>query len=171
MARPSSIVVANGFSTYTSFPAWQAITVGKACQWSGVAMSTTSTSFRSSTRRKSRVVSGFLLRLAWQISTAFAAMASSTSQMTAQSTSGFRKKHSRSPRPMPPAPITPSLTLELGPGSAARNELMNGPDRVLRATGARVAAKVDWCKNRRRDRAFIFLSKVSPLNPGRSLTS
>ena len=63
MARPSSMVVASGFSTYTSLPAWQASTVGNACQWSGVAMSTTSTSLRSSTRRKSFTVSGFLPRL------------------------------------------------------------------------------------------------------------
>ena len=46
-----------GFSTYTSFPAWQAQIVMSACQWSGAAIVTASMSRLSRTRRKS--VSGF----------------------------------------------------------------------------------------------------------------
>ncbi len=51
------MVSASGFSTYTSLPAWHAMTVGRACQWSGVPTMTASMSLRSSTLRKSRVVS------------------------------------------------------------------------------------------------------------------
>jgi hypothetical protein len=43
----------HGFSTYTSLPAARARMAAGACQWSGAAMTTASTSFRSSTRLKS----------------------------------------------------------------------------------------------------------------------
>src|ERR1017187_3399713 len=152
------MVLASGFSTYTSFPAWQARTVGKACQWSGVAMSTTSTSLRSRTRRKSFTVSGFLPRFVSQISTPLAILASSTSQSTAQSTSGLRKKHSKSPCPMPPQPMRPSRTLSLGPGSAARTERTKGEVRLLAASGARLAAKADFPRNLPREMWVILLT-------------
>src|SRR5262245_7896244 len=77
-------------------------------------------------------------------------MASSTSQITAQSTSGFRKKHSRSPRPMPPQPISPRRTLSLGGGSPART------DRIKGAVEAATVATVEVFRNLRRVRTFIF---------------
>jgi len=40
MAWPSATVRLAGFSTYTCLPAWQARTVCKACQWSGVVVVT-----------------------------------------------------------------------------------------------------------------------------------
>ena len=45
MRRPSSTHSDSGFSTYTSLPAWQAWMVCSACQWSGVQITTASTSF------------------------------------------------------------------------------------------------------------------------------
>ena len=51
IARPSAIVSVSGFSQYTSLPASQASIVIRACQWSGVVMTTASTSFRSSSLR------------------------------------------------------------------------------------------------------------------------
>ena len=48
---PSSIVSVSGFSMYTSLPARQASISIFVCQWSGVAISTTSTSLRSSSLR------------------------------------------------------------------------------------------------------------------------
>ena len=53
IARPSTIVIDSGFSTYTSLPARQAAIIWIACQWSGVAITTASMSLRSSTARKS----------------------------------------------------------------------------------------------------------------------
>ena len=53
IAFPSSTDTATGFSTKTSFPAWQAMTTGRACQWSGVALMTTSIVLSSSSFRKS----------------------------------------------------------------------------------------------------------------------
>ncbi len=48
------------FSTYTSFPAWQAKIVASACHCSGVATSTPWTSLSSNTVRMSCVVWGSL---------------------------------------------------------------------------------------------------------------
>jgi hypothetical protein len=53
IALPSSTATATGFSTNTSLPASHAITMGSACQWSGVATITMSIVLSSSTRRKS----------------------------------------------------------------------------------------------------------------------
>jgi hypothetical protein len=50
-AIASAIVRVIGFSMYTSLPACMASIAIRACQWSGVAMHTTSTSFCSSTFR------------------------------------------------------------------------------------------------------------------------
>src|SRR5258708_7855176 len=114
-----------------------------------------STSLRSKTRRKSLTVSGFFPRLFWQISTPFAIIESSTSQMTAQSTSGLRKKHSRSPRPIPPEPISPSLIFSLGGGSPARAERKKGKLRPPAANGASPAVNTDLPRNFRRVNVFI----------------
>src|ERR1039458_5239974 len=114
-----------------------------------------STSLRSRTRRKSFTVSGFLPRRLSQISRPLAILASSTSQITAQSTSGLRKKHSRSPWPMPPQPMRPSRTLSLAPGSAARAERKKGAVRLLAASGARLAVKADLPRNLRREICVI----------------
>ena len=54
MDRPSATEMLSAFSQYMSLPAWQAITAITACQYSGVAMTTASTSGRASTSRKSR---------------------------------------------------------------------------------------------------------------------
>src|SRR5439155_19797045 len=51
--RPSKTSWLQGFSTYTSFPAWQAQIVIKECQWFGVAMEIASTSLFSSSFRTS----------------------------------------------------------------------------------------------------------------------
>ena len=48
---PSSMVRVSGFSTYTSLPAFIASMAICACQWSGVATSTASSSFTSRSRR------------------------------------------------------------------------------------------------------------------------
>ena len=63
IALPSSTVIATGFSTNTSLPAWHAITVGSACQWSGVATITMSIVLSSRTRRKSLCDGGGLAGL------------------------------------------------------------------------------------------------------------
>src|ERR1035441_7614933 len=119
-------------------------------------MGTPSTTFLSRTRRKSFTVSGFLPRLLSQISTPLAILASSTSQTTTQSTSGLRKKHSRSPCPMPPQPMRPSRTLSLGPGSAARTERTKGAVRLLTASGATLVANADLPRNLRREICVII---------------
>ena len=48
IACPSTTSTLIGFSTYTSAPASTAAIIGSACQWSGVATSTTSRSFSAS---------------------------------------------------------------------------------------------------------------------------
>ena len=53
IARPSSMVVESGFSHQTSLPASQAMIEGIACQWSGVEMTTASTSLLPIISRKS----------------------------------------------------------------------------------------------------------------------
>ena len=49
--RPSQTLWATGFSTYASLPAWQAQIPISECQWLGVAITTASTSFASSSLR------------------------------------------------------------------------------------------------------------------------
>ena len=51
ISGPSSIFSVSGFSTYTSLPALSASMAIRACQWSGVAISTASIPACSSTRR------------------------------------------------------------------------------------------------------------------------
>ena len=51
IACPSATLWPIGFSTYTSLPASTASMVGRACQWSGVAMTTASRSLASSIAR------------------------------------------------------------------------------------------------------------------------
>ncbi len=57
---PSQQLWVGGFSTYTSLPAWQAQTVDRACQWSGVAEMMASTVLSSSASRKSGTTRGTL---------------------------------------------------------------------------------------------------------------
>ena len=49
----SKILCEQGFSTYTSLPAWQAHTVIRVCQWLGVAMEMASMDLSSSSLRMS----------------------------------------------------------------------------------------------------------------------
>ena len=59
---------------------------------------------------------------------------------------------------MPPHPMSPSRTLSLGPGSAARTDRTKGEVRLLAASGARLAAKADLPRNLRREIFVIMLT-------------
>ena len=109
--RPSQIVSDGFFSTYTSLPAWQAQTVASACQCSGVAMTTPSTSLSSKTWRMSVTRWGRLPR----ISSSLRINASPAFGVDFTDVFEFRVLYDRKipPRtvPRPPAPISPRTTL------------------------------------------------------------
>ena len=130
--------------------------MGSACQWSGVATITASTSLRSSTRRKSFTVSGFLPRFSSTSFAAAAAMASSTSQTTGHSTSGLGRNVARSPLPMPPHPIRATRSFSLAgaawarpePGAATNTPPSKGADRAEREEALRKRRRSIVCMER-----------------------
>src|SRR5262249_34751556 len=81
---------------------------------------------------------------------------SSTSQITAQSTSGLRKKHSRSPRPMPPEPMSPRRILSLAPTEPALAGTLRSETQLPASAGTRLTAKPERFRNWRRVRAAAF---------------
>ena len=111
--RPSTTLWLAGFSTYTSLPAWQAMTVISACQWSGVAIVTASIDLSSSSRRKSFSVRGALPPAEGAEAIALPSIASSTSQTATTSAPGSAPNIFRWSRPRLRRPITASRTRSL----------------------------------------------------------
>ena len=111
-SRPSRILWAHGFSTYTCFPASQASIAMGACQWSGGASTTASTEGSSRTSRKS--------------ATAFPAPVCSRARLR-RSSSGSHTQATRAPRStklLPTdnpreQPMIPMTTLSLAPAARA----------------------------------------------------
>ncbi len=124
--------------------------VGRACQWSGVPMTTASMSLRSSTRRKSRVTSSGFCFTVSASSTSFCATAtwaSSTSQRATHWTPGTFTKSRRSPRPIPPQPMSAIRMRSFAPAtwSAEDARAVAPPSTALVAPNP-----IESLKNRRR---------------------
>ena len=154
--RPSKMLWEQGFSTYTSLPAWQAQMVCRACQWLGVARATASMERSSSSLRKSTCSAGFL-PVRFSASTAAACMRfSSQSHIATTSTCSPRAIISYSAwpiefRPRPPSPAMATRSRSLAPARA----MAGVANRAVPA-----AAAEDWRNWRRFALGMVHLGNV-----------
>jgi len=110
--HPSRMLCETGFSTYTSLPAWQAQIASRACQWSGVAITTASTS------RRSRMWRGSVQESTpSKPSIRSASRSGSTSHIATRRTPGNCENTRACCRPLPPMPITATRTSSLAPST------------------------------------------------------
>ena len=156
-SSPSRPLWPHGFSTKTSFPAAQAMMAAGACQWSGAAITTPSTSLSSSTRRMSFAVFG---ARALRPVTAATPLASALSSDVAD-VADLRARHpcrtsSRAARPRPLVPMTASTMRSLAPWACRRVE----PE----TPKPTVAAAAVWM-NDRRETSCVLMS-VLPARKG-----
>ena len=117
--RPSRTLWLTGFSTYTSLPAWQAHTAARACQWSGVAIETTSIDLSSINRLRSETSRGALPDFS---STSLAGPANcreSTSQSATTAELRLLQNPSMCAPPRPRTPITATRIRSFGPTAFA----------------------------------------------------
>ena len=113
--RPSNTLWLQGFSTYTSLPAWHAQNVIKACQWLQVATETASRVLSSSALRMSWTHLGVLPPFAWTCLLRLSKTRLSGSIRYATSTSFMLAKASMWLEPRPWMPATPRRIRSLAP--------------------------------------------------------
>src|SRR5262249_2438380 len=136
-----------GFSTYTSLPAWQAQIVISECQWFGVAIETASTFLSSRTLRMSFSVfgSGRFLSVSCLIRPLYVRESGSTRYTT--STFGMPPNSPTWEPARPLSPATATRTVSLAPSTR--------PDDLVPAMVTVAAvARVDFKNERRVTRAI-----------------
>ncbi len=163
-SSPSRGLWPHGFSRYTCFPAWRARIAIGACQWSGVAIDTTSTVLSSSARRKSSIAFG--VRVCLLALMALPRTALSTSQRYATSELARREKCWASTVPRPFRPTTATTIVSLG----ERPARVRGRGNALLNITPRPAAPVHWRKSRRPMARSSFVMVSAPGSSGRETT-